>query len=225
MPIALCLKRFIRDSIRSPVLAATLLLVPLSAWPQSALRPIDQAVSVPDFFAFRAQLQTALARRDGQAVMSVLASEVRLSFGSEEGLDDFKRLWRPDLPNSPLWETLSAVLALGGAFDADGTFTAPYVFTHWPNDKEAAGHVVALGAAVRVHAAARAEAAVVGVLDFEIVELTEAPEPQARWVQVKTATHRSGFVDGRWVRSATDYRVTFAKRDGRWQVILFLAGD
>jgi hypothetical protein len=212
-------------AIPSSALVVALLLGPVAACPQTALPPVDQASSIPELFAVRAQLQAAVARRDAQAVMSALSREVRLSFGSEEGIDDFKRLWRPDLPNSPLWETLSTVLALGGAFDPDGTFTAPYVFTQWPQDKEAAIHVVALGAAVRVHAAARADAAVVAVLDFEIVELAAPPEPQARWVRVKAGAGRSGFVDGRWVRSATDYRITFARREGRWQVISFLAGD
>lgn len=69
----------------------------------------------------------------------------------------------------------AGVLAHGGTFGPDGTFTAPYLFS--------------------------------------------------TWVHIKLAAGRTGFVDRRFLRSPVDYRVNFAKLDGRWQLVFFLAGD
>lgn len=202
-----------------------LLALPLLAWPRATLLPSDQAASVPDFFSFRAQLQAAVARRDADAVLSVLSKDVKLSFGGDTGIDDFKKLWMPDAPDSVLWETLATVLALGGTFAADGTFTAPYVFTGWPQDKDVFASMAAIGSGVRVRSAPNAIAPVVGALDFAIVELAEPAAVDSKWVRIKMPSDRTGFVDRSLLRSPIDYRINFARLEGRWQVVYFLAGD
>lgn len=206
------------------VLAA--LLVPSAALGQPALPPVDEAAASPDFFSFRAQLQSAVARRDAAAVMAALHPNVKLSFGGDAGLADFETTWRPSAPDSPLWEALGSVLALGGSFAPDGTFTAPYVFARWPADRDAFEHVAVVGSGVRVRAAPAASAPVVGALSLCIVRLSEplSPDPGS-WARVELGAGRTGYVDGRYVRSPIDYRARFAKIDGRWQITLFLAGD
>ena len=57
--------------------------------------PVDEAASVPDFFSFRAQLQAAVARRDVAVVLGALSRDVKLSFGDDAGIEDFKRIWQP----------------------------------------------------------------------------------------------------------------------------------
>jgi len=96
------------------------------------LLPVDEAASVPDFFSFRAQLMAAVARHDTAFVLGALANDVERSFGGHQGIEDFKTLWRPEAADTELWDVLGSTLALGGSFSADGTFTAPYVFSKWP---------------------------------------------------------------------------------------------
>ena len=211
---------------RALVVAAVFVFAcPPLAWPQATLPPVDQATAVPDFFSFRAQLQAAVARRDADAVLSVLSKDVKLSFGGDAGSADFKTLWKPDAPDSVLWETLATVLALGGTFAADGTFTAPYVFAAWPEDRDAFSFMAAIGSGIRVRSAPSSTAPVVDALDFAIVEIVEPTAADAKWVRIRLPPDRIGFVDRRLLRSPIDYRINFAKLDGRWQVVSFLAGD
>jgi hypothetical protein len=201
------------------------LLMPSGLFAQPQLRPIDQAMSVPDFFTFRARLQAAIARRDAQTVLAALHKDVKLSFGGDAGIEDFKKIWRPHESDTPLWETLSTLLSLGGEFAPDNTFTAPYVFAHWPRDKDAFTHMAVVGSSVRVRSGPSATAPVIGSLDFAIVELTENPRVDQAWIQIKYEGHSTAYIDNKFLRSPIDYRINFAKLEGRWQVMFFLAGD
>lgn len=205
--------------------ATTLVAFAAQAAAQSRLLPVDQAAAVPDFFSFRAQLQAAVARRDVTHVLSVLSKDVKLSFGGDAGIGDFKKMWQPASQDSRLWEVLATTLALGGTFAADGAFTAPYLFTRWPQDKDSFTHMAAIGSGVRVRSTPAASAAPIATLDFTIVELAEQSQVDSKWIQVKLTSDRTGFVDARYLRSPIDYRINFSKIEGRWQVVFFLAGD
>jgi hypothetical protein len=158
-------------------------------------------------------------------VASVLSKDATLSFGGDSGVEDFSRMWTPSAPESRLWEVLAGVLALGGTFGPDGTFTAPYIFSRWPQHTEAYTHMAAIGTGVRVRSAPSTGAQVIEALDYSIVEIVDTPDSESKWVQIKLAAGRTGFVDRRFLRSPVDYRVNFAKLDGRWQLVFFLAGD
>lgn len=155
----------------------------------------------------------------------MLHRDVKLSFGGDAGVAGFNRLWKPTARDSRLWETLATVLALGGTFSADGSFTAPYVFTTWPQDVDAFSYRAVIGSGVRVRASPDATATVISALDFSIVETIEPQPADERWVRVKTASGSPGFVDARYLRGPVDHRANFAKVDGRWQMTMFLAGD
>lgn len=189
------------------------------------LAPVDQAAAVPDFFSFRASLQAAVARHDIAAVLAALGPDVELSFGGEHGAEDFKTLWTPEAADSPLWGTLATVLALGGSFDGQGRFTAPYVTSAWPRHIDSYTSVAALGSQVPVHAAAGDTAPIVARLDFSIVALADPTGEPAGWVAVTLPSGRVGHVRAALVRSPIDYRIGFSRTTGRWRIDFFLAGD
>ena len=85
--------------------------------------------------------------------------------------------------------------------------------------------MVAIGSGIRVRGAPNIDSNVVGSLDFSIVELAEPLAADAKWVQVKLSEDRTGFVDAKLLRSPVEYRINFAKMEGRWQIVFFLAGD
>ena len=190
------------------------------------LPPVDQAASVPDFFSFRAQLQAAVARHDTAAVLAALGKDVELSFGGDRGIEGFKAMWRPEAADSLVWGELATVLALGGSFDGQGRFMAPYVASTWP--RGAADYHIALaviGSGVRVRAAASDNAAVLASLDFSIIEPADPPGEPAGWTAVKLPSGQIGHVRSQLVRSPLNYRVGFSKLAGRWQIDYFIAGD
>ena len=100
------------------------------------LLPRDEADS--SFRAFREQLLAALARRDTAFLYNILAPEIKNSFGGDDSISGFRRLWSLDKPQtSTVWNTLTRILQLGGKMQDDSTFVAPYVYAFWPDSIDA----------------------------------------------------------------------------------------
>lgn len=192
---------------------------------QPELRPADDAAAQPDFFTFRAHLQSAIARRDAQAVLAVVHKDIKNSFGGNDGIEEFRKTWKLDEPESPFWNELGTVLALGGSFDAEGRFVAPYVFSRWPENVDSFEHVAVIGANVRVRAAPKNDSATLASLSFAIVPLAENRSDDARWTAIRLRNDQTGYVSSQFVRSPIDYRAFFSRTDNRWQLMMFLADD
>ncbi len=210
------------------IVAAIALLVSTAlhaALAQGDFKPVDQAASQPEFFAFRARLQAAVARRDQGALLAVVHQDIKNSFGGSGGVDEFKQVWALDEPGSRVWETLSAALALGGSFLPDGRFVAPYVFSQWPAGTDPYGFVAIIGSGVRVHAQPAASSATLHTLSFEIVEEVQTTSSSRDWIAVAPVGGQTGYVERRLARSPLDYRAMFEKSGGRWQMTTFIAGD
>lgn len=206
---------------------ALCVLSAVNAWSQVRVLPVDEAAKVPDFFVFRAQLQNAVARHDAKTVLSHLHPDLMMGFGSEQGLADFVARWKPHDAQTPLWDTMSNILALGGAFTADGAFIAPYTSARWPA-KAGIASVAALGANVSVHSAPDKRAPAVGQLNFEVLARAPSDNPTqapAGWTAIQWPGRKIAYVESRLVRSPADYSITFQKTAGRWQIIAFSAGD
>ncbi len=208
--------------------SAILLSLALAADGASAriLRPVDAAAAQADFAAFRARMVAAVERRDSTALLAMLDPDIKVSFGGDDGIARFSEIWSPDAADSRLWETLAAVLALGGTFTQADTFTAPYVFADWPEDVDAFEHAAIVGSRVRVRAAPTLEAPAIASLSYAIVELADrAADADDAWVAVRLTDGRTGFVARRYVRSPLDYRAIFQKAGDGWRLRAFVAGD
>jgi hypothetical protein len=210
------------------VLAGALFCLPAvgSAQSRMQLLPMDDAATRPEFFSFRAQLQEAIARHDVDAVMAVVHPNIKASFGGDDGIEAFRRMWRPTEPDSALWGTLAAVLALGGSFQGAETFVAPYTFSRWPEKFDSFEHVALVAADVRIREAPRADAAVVSTMSFAILPVARnATGTSDEWTAVQLAANRTGYVSSRLVRSPIGYRAFFTRENGRWMLAMFVAGD
>ena len=192
------------------------------------LLPVDEGASQADFFTFRARLVVAIAERDAAAVLDVLHPDIKLSFGGEHGIDDFKQMWQIEEADSKFWKEFGTVLALGGSFDGPDMFTAPYTFSRWPRDVDGFDYVAVVGSEVRIRTLPRADAPVVTQVSYEVLQLDAEASSKDWMTEDWTAVRIDGkkaYIATRFIRSPIDYRARFQKVDGRWRLVFFLAGD
>lgn len=114
------------------------------------LAPVDEAARYPDFLQFRTALRQIIARRDVPALLAVIHPNIKNSFGGDDGVEQFKRIWRPEQLDSHVWNELDALLSLGGTFSGPDTFVAPYVYANWPQEFDAFDYWAVIGRNVRV---------------------------------------------------------------------------
>jgi hypothetical protein len=189
------------------------------------LLPVDEAAKRPDFFSFRAQVQQAIARRDAAALLAAIDPNIKNSFGGNDGIDEFKSMWKIGQADSEIWEELGTVLSMGGSFFDDHTFVAPYVFSKWPESLDAFEHVAVVGTNVRVRSEPRTDAATLEAVSFVILPVAnDARVTDDAWRPVKLES-KVGFVSSRFVRSPIDYRAIFSEQSGAWRMVTFVAGD
>jgi Bacterial SH3 domain len=194
------------------------------------LYPVDEAAKDPTFFTFRARLIQAVQRRDAAHLLNILSPKIHNSFGGDGGIEEFKTMWKPERAQSEVWTELAKVLSLGGAFDKDGIFEAPYISAKWPEDKDGFELGAIIGENVRVRAAPQISSSIMRQLSFDIVEVTDWGGNKARgekrdWIKVKLSDGQSGYVAEEFIRSPIGYRAAFAKEEGRWVMTYFIAGD
>jgi hypothetical protein len=127
------------------------------------------------------------------------------------------------------------VLTHGGAFTTDGRskmFTAPYIFSNFPNDLDGFEHGAIVGKNVKLLATPFASAPSVAALNYNIVKIDyensikdKKIQDKIVWAKVETIGGKKGFVPGHLVRMSIDYRAGFEKKRGEWKMIFLLAGD
>ena len=194
------------------------------------LYPVDEAAKDPAFFTFRARLLKAIYKKDTSFLLSIVDPKIANNFGGDDGLTHFKRIWHPERPTSPVWTELLAVLVLGGKFDKDQSFAAPYLFNSFPEQFDAFEHSAIIEDGVRVRREPNTRGTVITTLSFDIVKLGRGeyrrnPGEKREWVPVELADGQKGFVASEYIRSPIDYRAIFERKNGKWVMTAFIAGD
>ena len=194
------------------------------------LLPRDEANE--SFREFRSRALGALARQDTTFLYAMIAKEIRTSFGGDDGVEGFRRTWKMDAPGSDVWTALMRVLTMGGQQPSDSQFTAPYVYAFWPDSMDSFEHVAVIGDSVLVLEAPAAGARVLGSALNSIVKFREwkgmpssGVAADTTWAQVQLPNGASGWIRGASVYSPVSWRAMFIRREARWQMILFVAGD
>ena len=202
-----------------------LLVATTLAAAQSQLLPVDEASKRPEFFAFRARLLRTIARPDPAAQLAVVHPQIRNSFGDDDGIRGFRVMWTLEAPESEIWDTLGTVLALGGTFQDENTFVAPYVFSRWPSQFDAFEHVAVIGSDVRVRSQATSTATTVASMSFAILPVARQAAELEGWTAVRLEGGRVGYVASEYVRSPIDYRAIFRFENRQWRLVMLIAGD
>lgn len=195
------------------------------------LAPMDEGPQDASFQKFREGLKAVVGRKDAPALLKIVAPNIQNSFGGDNGLANFKKMWKPQDPKSDVWPVLQLVLQMGGNFDSKTEFSAPYAYSAFPNDVDSYTAVVVTAPGAVMRDKPKADASIVRKLDYDILtpangakKLQHEAGP-ADWLEVKDAAGKHGFVLQRDVRSPIDFRAGFKKTKGRWVMTDLVVGD
>lgn len=198
----------------------------LPVWSQTPFPRVDEASTNPDFLAFRDSVLKIIERRDADAIMTIASPNIHFSFGDvENGPVAFRAGLNLDDPRSSFWPDLQNALQLGGRFDSAGVFTAPYVFTDWPDAVDLVDYMAVTGRNVRVRAAPNVEAETLATLSHCLVQAVQPSGKDDNWYQVRLQDGREGHIHAQYLRSPLDHRAAFESIHGQWKMIFFIAGD
>lgn len=197
--------------------------------------PVDEGKTDASFSAFREKTLAAARRRDSKYILSITDLKIKNSFGGNDGIREFQKTWKLDRAQSKFWEEFVTVLSSGGTFDKESrikTFQAPYTFTEFPEDLDAFEHQAIFGSSVNLRSKPQATAPIVAALSHNVVKVDFANSVKDKtkadaylWLKIETLGGQKGFVQSKYVRSPIDYRAIFEKKNGRWKMTAFIAGD
>ena len=192
------------------------------------LRPSDEAGEDKALASLLDQMRLMTKNRDHRALEALMLPDFRVEFDVGKGAKAFHSHWRPDLPDSGLWEILRRLLMLGGTFYSRTLFAIPYVYTHFPADLDPFGHVVALGEEVILFDEPKLDAKRVGSLEYSIAPLARPVQPPVvipadSFPEINHPGASRCFVAASEVYSPAGHRVFFEKRRGRWRWISLAA--
>ena len=200
------------------------------------LYPVDEADENAKFEAFREKLMAAAKVKDVDFIKEHTDKNIHYTFGLNDRIEGFLRQWELDSnpEESMLWDELLQVLSLGGSFrnKEKTSFTAPYVYTEFPEDIDAFQHVAIIDKNVKVYAEPNTDAEVLGTLTYSIVRVLErhfkseaADRQEPTWLRIESRSGNTGYIPAEYGRSPVDYRGNWIKTDGTWKMVFFIAGD
>ena len=203
---------------------------------EGKLYPVDEALLDTAFFVFREQLKLTVAEKDVFGLLDVTAKDIKVSFGAENGFDDFVSIWGLDSkqPDTlPIWPLLGRLLEEGGTFSDNRTvFTAPYYFSTWPGQYEPFDYGAIAGAGVRLREQPSLNSRILKTISYDIVTILEEDKVEEiggeayPWMRVELLSGTQGYVFGKFLGNPVGYRVGFEKKEGgRWRMSSLLAGD
>lgn len=218
-----------------PAILLALLLSLTASAQERYLKPIDEAAKDPSFQEFRMKLIEAVENRDAKYIVGILDPNITVSFGGHNGVADFKSYWKIDQRNSKFWDEFLRVISNGGLFSSEGSvkmFTAPYTFQGFPQDLDQFEHMAVFGERINLRERPDSNSPPVAVLSYNIVKVNHensikhpSDEQEMAWYRVETLGGKRGFIKSEFVRSPVDYRAGFQKKNGKWKMTFFVAGD
>src|SRR5215210_3701482 len=79
--------------------------------------PADEGKTDASFSQFREKTLAAARRRDVKYILSIVDPNIINGFGGDDGINEFKKMWKIDRPQSQFWNEFILVLSNGGSFE------------------------------------------------------------------------------------------------------------
>ena len=188
--------------------------------------PRDECTDQPGAAAFLQQLRRAVEARDAEAVAALAAEDVRLAAG-EDG-DRAQMVAALESREGDRWSALEDAMAMGCASDG-ATMTMPWYFA-----QEIVGdgvdRYIVTGEDIPIRAEAAPDSDLVARLSWVAVTVPEdGPRQPDRtfitWNDTDTGREESGYIARHDLRPVSDYRLQASRRNDRWRITQFVAGD
>lgn len=218
-------------------------------FPQSIkFPPPDEIYKDSSLVNFLATLKHIISTKDKQALLGVIDSNIKYSFGNEIGFSDFQKIWKLDESNSPLWSTLDRLLSMGGCYtdyhnSKDVCF--PYYFGQkLPDNVDITFASFIVGERVNIRREPTEVSGIIGTFSNELVLYDAENRVRIPACTTKTHSHYTGEFDAHdWNPIKTldgktkgfvywsnlywsmDYRLFLSKESGKWKIICLVNGD
>jgi hypothetical protein len=208
--------------------AAFLMAIPCAAQEPRSLPPPGDPPGDSGLSALLERMRKIVASKDAAALTALMLPEFKVEFDVGKGPLVFRRHWKPEAPDSEVWEVLGKALALQGASYLPTLFCVPYVYKSFPRDLDPLTHVVATGADATLRDRPAKDGAVLGTRDHAIIPLAEPLQPpvvirESAFLAVNDTSAGRCFVSGSQVYSPAGHRMFFERRNGKWQWISLAA--
>jgi hypothetical protein len=189
-------------------------------------------VADPEFHALADRLAEIAASRNAEALAAMAASDIRLSFGGDAGVDSFRRL----IAEPGFWPGFQRVLD-GGGVPMQGRGSGrnavfPALFQNWSGDLDAYEHYYGDRPGAQLRAGPSGHAPAIAELYGRIVVRGPYLEAFYRllddgWMHVCTMAEGCGFAREQHIRSPIDWRAIFsqAQPGAPWVLETYIAGD
>ncbi len=220
------------------IILASLMLSTMSGVAQNMIAwPVDEASKDPSFLAYRNTMIAIVKTRDTEAFLKLVDPDIHLSFGGDSGheamrrrlnlsADDLSEEYKPQATRlrQEYWDAIENVLGLGGRF-RDGAFVAPYMWqAKIPDNTDAYHTYFVTGSSVLMRSAGNADAPIISRLSYNIV-FNDNWQEDAAYQAISLPDGQKGYLSSQYLRSLIDYRASFIKENGKWQMVMFIAGD
>jgi len=202
------------------------------------LNPVDEGQLVSSFRSFRKELIDITKNKDVDGLLSILDKDIKVDFSNATGKEAFKKKWGLDSKptKSLIWQELRNVIELGGTFEnKDKTiFTAPYIFTSFPQGFDPKTYGAITGEGVRIRNEPSRGARQISTLSFDVVRLLVDSSPISEvvgkekhvWKKIQLPNTKTvGYVFGKYLRTPKDYRASFERKGDSWKMFYFVKGE
>ncbi|MFL0357220.1 hypothetical protein ACI5KX_12165 [Erythrobacter sp. GH1-10] len=203
------------------VVAALAFAVPAHAehlYPRNACGELEGADD------FRMALVTAVANRNADMLEPLVHPQILLDFGGGAGWDELRA--RLKATDYDLWAELDEVTRLGCAVGYEDAIVMPYYWSQDLGFDDPFSTYVVMGGDVPLYSEPDENARLIDRLGWEsIMVRMELEEPGQIYAPVRTRDGKEGFMKYEQIRSQIDYRLIAERREGRWVITTFVAGD
>ncbi|WP_338240638.1 hypothetical protein [Aurantiacibacter hainanensis] len=189
--------------------------------------PRNECDDLPGGVDFLANLQAAIDTRDADALVALVADDVKLDFGGGSGAQQLRE--RLAANDGEHWDTLAELLELGCASRDETSMTIPWYFAQEVPVDPYMGAIVT-GEDVPLYNAPARDAEVRTTLSWDAVEQLPDDRPhegfeRVGWLDPETDERVEGYVAADMLRSMIDYRLIANRRNDRWRITALIAGD
>ena len=171
---------------------------------------------------FRQRLAQAVHARDTDAFLALVAEDIKLDFGGGTGREELRSLLASRDRN--LWEELDDLLALGCSANKQGGITIPWYFDQNIAGVDAMAGMIVTGEEIPLRYSPEEGGETLRTISWDVVEISNF-KPDDTYQQVRTTDDEEGFIATDELRSLIDYRLLATRRNDRWSIVSFVAGD